>query len=508
MKNFAGLVLVGYVLFNSFAAEAQSYAESALLFSRVRPGGSARIQAMGGTQVSLGGDYSSAYSNPAGLGMYNRSEFTLTLGYNSANTSSDYLQNSIGSTQSKLIVPGISLVFHSDKNKGALISGTFGITFNRINDFNRTFEYGGSNSQSSIIDYFVDDANTTSASKGGLNGDQLFYNASTKTLGPLANTPTELAYNNYLINPVSPTDQTHYATDVLSSPVLQHEKVQTTGAQNQWNFSYGLNLSDKFFLGGGIGISSINYTSVKTYSESFPKDTLLNSLVLVENLTTKGSGINATIGAIFKPMEFFQFGFSVATPTAYLLNDAYIANMTTNWSNFPYGPITNLPTQPNPTDKVLTDYNLTTPWRISGGATFFIQKHGFISADVEYVNYGGNRYSSQSTGVSFDGDNADIKSFYRPVFNLRLGGEYRINKFRVRAGYNYMPDPYKSVQYNLDNNIQSLSGGAGYRAAKFFVDLTGIFTQGKTTYGPYTTSSLVTNQSTNTRIMMTVGFPF
>ena len=163
MKKFAGLVLVGYVLFNSFTAEAQTYAESALTFSRVRPGGSARIQALGGTQVSLGGDYSSAYSNPAGLGMYNRSEFTFTPGYNFANTSSDYLGVSTGSMQSKLIIPGLSFVFHSDKNKGALISGTFGITFNRINDFNRTFEYDGKNTDSSIIDYFVGDANTTRA---------------------------------------------------------------------------------------------------------------------------------------------------------------------------------------------------------------------------------------------------------------------------------------------------------------------------------------------------------
>src|SRR5258706_3187514 len=155
MKNFAGLVLVGCALFNSFTTEAQTYAESAILFSRIRPGGSARIQAMGGTQVSLGGDYSSGYSNPAGLGMYNRSEITLTSGYNSAYTSSDYLGSSTGSTQSKVIVPGVSFVFHSDKNNGALLGGTFGITFNRINDFNRTFEYGGTNSQNSIIDYFA-----------------------------------------------------------------------------------------------------------------------------------------------------------------------------------------------------------------------------------------------------------------------------------------------------------------------------------------------------------------
>jgi hypothetical protein len=507
MKKFAGLVLVGYALFNSFTANAQTYAESALIFSRIKPGGSARIQALGGAQVSLGGDYSSGYSNPAGLGMYNRSEFTFTPGYNTAAMSSDYLGTSTGSSQSKLIVPGLSFVFHSDKNKGALISGTFGITFNRINDFNRTFEYGGVNSNNSIIDYFVGDANFSNYSGTGSliarnrTPAQLFNKG-----GDLYNTPTELAWDNYLINTVSATDQTHYATDFIGIPT-QHEKVQVSGAQNQWSFSYGVNLSDKVFLGGGIGVTSINYTSKKTYTESFPSDTLLSSLTLVENLRTRGSGFNATLGAIYKPMDIFQFGVSVATPTAYMLSDTYNANMGTNWIKFPYG-AANQPKGPIQTDDVLTDYYLTTPWRLSGGATFFIQKHGLVSADVEYLNYGGNHYSTQTKGVSFSSDNADIKSAYHSVFNYRLGAEYRLNAFRIRAGYSYMPDPYKSVQNNVYNDLQSFSGGVGYRASKFFVDLTGVFTQGSTTYRPYTFSPLVKNQNKNTLIMATVGFPF
>ena len=70
---------------------AQSYVESALLFSRTRPGGSARIQGMGGSQIALGGDYSVGLSNPAGLGMYNRSEVTFTPAYSTYDTEAEYL---------------------------------------------------------------------------------------------------------------------------------------------------------------------------------------------------------------------------------------------------------------------------------------------------------------------------------------------------------------------------------------------------------------------------------
>src|SRR5690349_20056358 len=90
-----GVTLAAILLSSSSVLLAQSYVESALLFSRTKPYGSARIQALGGSQVALGGDYSSSISNPAGLGMYNRSEVTLSTGLNFYNTESLYKGNSL-----------------------------------------------------------------------------------------------------------------------------------------------------------------------------------------------------------------------------------------------------------------------------------------------------------------------------------------------------------------------------------------------------------------------------
>ena len=87
------MCLAGLLCLIASMSYAQSYVESALLFSRTRPGGSARIQGMGGSQIALGGDYSVGLSNPAGLGMYNRSEVTFTPGYSTYNTEADYLGN-------------------------------------------------------------------------------------------------------------------------------------------------------------------------------------------------------------------------------------------------------------------------------------------------------------------------------------------------------------------------------------------------------------------------------
>src|SRR6185295_2811421 len=124
------------------------------------------------------------------------------------------------------------------------------------------------------------------------------------------------------------------------------------------------------------------------------------------------------------------------------------------------------------TDQVITDYTLTTPARFNLGTTVFIAKSGFVSGDVEFVNYDGAKYSSAtSDGTSYDSDNKQIKGNYQSTINFRGGGEYRYKSFRARAGYSYMPDPFKSVQNGVSGDVSSISAGLGYRVKKFYIDL-------------------------------------
>src|SRR6478736_909265 len=308
MKNLKGLWLCGIVLLSAQQIFAQSFAETALLFSRTQPGGSARIQGMGGSQVALGGDYSSAYSNPAGLGMYNHSEFTFTPALNFTNTTADYLNGNTKDSKSTFGLPGLSIAFHNDapKMKG-LLSGTFAISFNRINDFNRNLTYSGNNKNNSIIDYFLEDA----------TGDTP---AQFQSSGALYNTPTELAYDTYLIGEATILDPSYsdkeYFTDISEgAAAFQEETIEQQGYQNQWNFSYGVNVGDKFFIGAGLGIASIRYTAKKVYTETFTDEPLSN-MRLEENLDIRGPAFNGTLGVIFRPVDFIQVGMSATTPTS------------------------------------------------------------------------------------------------------------------------------------------------------------------------------------------------
>ena len=74
----------------AISAQAQSpYVGEALNYSRLQFGGPARTQGIAGANVALGADFGNLTSNPAGLGLYQKSEIHLApgLGLGSADAS-------------------------------------------------------------------------------------------------------------------------------------------------------------------------------------------------------------------------------------------------------------------------------------------------------------------------------------------------------------------------------------------------------------------------------------
>ncbi len=504
MTRWRALLLGGIIALSCQRGHAQSFVETALLFSRTQPGGSARIQSLGGTQVSLGGDFSSSLSNPAGLGMYNRSELTLTPAINFAKTSSQYLGETTNDNKGTFHIPGFSMAFHNDYDKlTGFLGGTFSIGYTRINDFNRDIKYQGFNEANSIIDYFVEDATGAPITQFGSNGS-------------LRNTPTHLAFENYLIGDstvINPSfNPNAYFTDVEGKP-FQLEEIQTRGAQTQWSFAYGANYNDKLFIGAGIGITTLRYKSNKLYTEAFQEGPLFD-MSLEETLEIRGSGVNITGGVTFRPKDFIQVAISATSPTYYELSDTYNALMRTRWNNFDYFGDRSLilGNEQFGSDVVTSDYSLSTPGKVTAGATFFLEKKGFFSLDVERVNYGKAKYDAITQGLSFDVENQDIRSLYQSVFNLRSGVEYRLNAVKFRAGYAYLPQPFKAIQNGVSANLQRLSGGIGYREKTFYIDLAVIYSFSDNTYRPYTVNSvntpLVEYKPRSTNVMFTIGLPF
>lgn len=508
IPGFFKIALTGIVLLLTFESFAQGYEETALLFSRTNKGGSARIQALAGSQIALGGDYSSALSNPAGLGMFNRSEFTLSTGITSSSVNTSFLGNKEKDNRTVFNIPGISLVGHMPKENGRFLGGSFAITLSRTNDFNRSTLYAGDNQNNSIVDFFIEQANGATTTQFEENA----YNY---------NTITGLAYYNYLIGPQSSHPrggpQNQYFTYV-GYPV-QQEEILVKGATNQWNLSFGGNLADKFFFGGGIGMSSLQYQSQRIFSEMYDNPDTIKSMQLNENLKIRGLGVNVVLGFIARPVNFLQIGISYITPTFYNLTETYDASMSTNWNNFVYylpppdspETLNDNSNKPIATDIITSDYNLRTPSKFSSGVAF-ISKYGFITGEIEMMNLSNARYSSDTPGISYSDNNDDIKTTYQPVINYRIGAEYRYKIFRVRGGFGIQANSYRP-KFDVNNKITTLSGGVGVRTTTFYADFA-LVSQGtgQYYYAPYTFSDgsgpVVSLKSRVTNGMITVGFTF
>jgi hypothetical protein len=237
------------------------YFEDAYRFSKSNPAGSARIIGVGGTQWSLGGDVSNLSGNPAGLGFFRNSEASLSLGYDLWSTDATYLGQNKSFSTSDFSLPNLSFV--SAKNKGLLEKGAFkggawGFSVQRIANFSNEFGYYSDKlGESSIIDYYLGDAS-------GVPENQIENRGL-----------TGLAYQTYQINPIAVdasgkpiTNPRSYDSFVLGLP-FQDENVTQEGSASQINFGYGANFNHKLFIGGSLGIRSLEFSSIKKYNEEF-----------------------------------------------------------------------------------------------------------------------------------------------------------------------------------------------------------------------------------------------
>ncbi|MGV3503758.1 MAG: OmpP1/FadL family transporter [Adhaeribacter sp.] len=459
----------------------------ALRYSRLGFGGTARSQAIGGAQTALGADAANLSGNPAGLGLYRRSEFSFTPGITFGNTTSSVTGQSSVDQRNNINLAGFGLVFanrKSDGTEGSWRGGAFGIGFTRQNHFQNKFNY---RRQTGTTEATILEAIAESATRNGLSS------------GNNAQSLDDLAYDAALIN----YDQTQgdYYAIVREGQINQSEDVLARGAQNQWDFSYGGSFQDVLYLGGSIGFSTLRYNQQRTYREAESDATTdFENLSIYDEFTTTGNGINARLGVIVKPVDMLRFGVSYQSPTYFSMRDEYFSELQTqNGTSFD-----------GETDPGEYEYRLKTPARITGGVAVIAGKYGFFSGDVEYVDYTQARLRDDADNEVFRDSNNDISSMYRPSLNVRLGAEGRFDIFRVRAGFAMYGDPYDNSSY--DRKKTYITAGAGIKQANYFFDLALVNSAYNSVYSPYVLNNqaqpVVTTKNRYNNFMFTLGMNF
>ncbi|WP_228527800.1 OmpP1/FadL family transporter [Pararhodonellum marinum] len=473
---------------------AQGYVQDALTFGQIRSTGSARIMGLGGAQNSLGGDISNIHHNPAGLGFFKRSEFSFTAAFGDW-TNDATLENQFSRLQtSNFALPNLGVVISSPKNtltKEKWKGGSFGISVNRLANLNNQFGYSAV-TPTSIADFFADNA-------FGISENALSNGAGTESL----------AFNTNVIISAG-TDGNgrpiYEAFNVEDEPALV-EDVFTEGSVSQVSFSYGGNYDHKIFFGAGIGITSINYFQRKFLAEDYATGDLIG-FDLNEFLNLSGTGINLNFGLIYKPVDQVNLGFRFQSPTWYRMNEQYEADMVSEFIN-PSETFT------DQTPIVIGRYNMNLPLKLGVGGTFFLGKNGFITADVDFVDYSTSRFSS--TDFNAGNINQEIRLLYGSTLDYRVGGEFRHNIFRARAGYAYYGDPFQSSTFSdVDRSTQQISGGVGVKLKKMYFDFTLTDVRFTQLYRPYSAFNnagqeigpLVTLDNRLFTGLLTLGFNF
>jgi hypothetical protein len=478
------ILVLSISLVSATSLFAQSgYYEDAYRFSQVKPAGTARIMGVGGTQWSLGGDVSNIAGNPAGLGFFRSSEASATIGYTDWGVETSYLGQNNTYNTTNFSLPNVSFVMANPKgefDRGAFKGGSFGVSIQRIANFNTEYGYFSTlPGETSILDFYVQDAT-------GFPVQQL-------------SGLTNLAYQTYQINPDYNSNGQEIVGQYLPINSLdfaaqQDENITQEGSSSQITFAYGANIKHKIFIGGSLGIRTLNFLSRKIYNEFFGTEAPLINSSLNERLAINGGGVNLNLGIIYKPIDYLNLGFTFQTPTWYSLNDEYAADTYANYSGYLYNPTDDieevLGEYQEFTDIFLSNYNLNTPLKIGGGATVFLGKNGFLSADVDWVDYGSARINTND----FDEgpDNLEIQNLYTSTINFRFGAEYKYSNFRFRGGYAYYGDPIANSDY--DRSTQQISGGLGMKINKFSIDFALVNSKFNTLYSSY---QVLDNQGNN-----------
>jgi hypothetical protein len=506
MKN----ILLLLIVFIGQLLTAQTISD-ALRYSNINVSGTARYYGAGGAFGALGADYSVLSTNPAGLAMFRKNELVLTpsVSFNQTNATLRGATNNLSSdTKSHFGFNNFGFVFNttprskrsSREDDGYNTSQgwttyNIGIGVNKTANYNNAIYYSGNSAGTIMTGFFNETAAT-------LNGG-----STTQDLYPFT---AKLAYDGNAV---------YFQDDVLTydfagkenAALSRNQSVLTSGSMQEMVISFAGNYEEKLNVGATFGVPFVNYKLEGNYEESDPQNAVdyFDKLTYTEYLSTNGVGINVKLGLQYKMSQAVRLGAAFHTPTFMTLTDSYSNTLQYGYTdgNGPSaGEVQNSPDGTN-------DYRLRTPWRAILSSAVLIKKYGFISADVEFVDYANSRFnltsniSNNETQLAEREVNADLRRAYKQAVNVRVGGEAAIDKMRLRAGVNLLGNPNQGKT----EVKMAYTAGIGVRTANYYVDLGYRHSSSKGLISPY--SDTVNPQvadltSDGNEFLMTVGFRF
>ncbi|SKA02569.1 OmpP1/FadL family transporter [Sediminibacterium ginsengisoli] len=461
--------------FISMYAVAQT-PDEALRMAWFTQNGSARNIATGGVMGSLGGEITANHVNPAGIGLFKTNEFAISGGFLMNNNKFRYRGSDTTSQRNNFNYGASGIILSSGDNRGnsKWTSSAFAISVNQLANYNNHVQFKGFNNFSSFSEQYLEELVRDRADTNAALSNYIFGSS--------------LAFRTYLIDTTAGPGGvvTGFQSLVpISTGVNQSYDAVTRGGYHEIALGLAGNMADKMYVGGSLTIPVISYQRDIIYRETDASTNTNNDFSFFEykeTFTSKGIGIGAKLGFIYKPQDYWRFGVAIHTPQFIGFKDEIRSSLSANTEGYyAGGTLTETSDNLNSGNPGRREYNLLTPWRAIASASYVFREvndtrrqRAFISADLEYVNYRGARFSASDGSDPSLRDyyhmiNDAIKDTYKGNINLRVGGELKLHTIMFRLGGAFYGSPYADKEIKANRILAT--GGIGYRDHGIFIDL-------------------------------------
>lgn len=411
-------------------------------FSRATDIGSARYTSMGGAFSALGNDFSAVQMNPAGLAVYRSGEMSFSSYYRNTSTSTTYYGQSQPGVNGNFRFNQFGIVFNTDLDNGEAFN--FGIRYTRTNDYGFEHQINASNPQGSIVDQWFNNAVALSPQSSDLWNAGLYYEQLAADVELIGFNSTSQSWEQYA-----------WGTDID-----QKESFVSEGGRGEFAIDLAYKTNDLHF-GGSIVFPTIYYSYTEVLKESnYATASSLKSMELTDYNRITGSGFQLNVGALWTPKDFGRFSAYIHSPTWWSFRQNGSLELT-SYDRVGGGNLNSY----QPFNDFL--WSLQTPMTFGAGYAFVFGKYGILSADYSFQSFAMSSVSSKRTPGELSYLNNDIASELSNMHNLRLGGELRLDKWFIRAGYHSTSSPYKE----LSIPTHQITSGLGYKANKWGIDI-------------------------------------
>ena len=258
-------------------------------------------------------------------------------------------------------------------------------------------------------------------------------------------------------------------TTPIDYNIFEGHLYETIGHRSKLNLGIGGNYDNKIYIGAAVNFSSVNieqYDEVKVSSLNTKKTKYLSrqNTPYIED----ADGFSLSLGVIGKLSNAVRLGASIESPTWYSIDREYNFYAINGSGLFQ--------------NSYTESRSFRTPTKLTLSGAFIPNKHFAFNVDYR-VDLGKPNFGGGAADVQL---NNFYESAYKAQHEVRIGGEYRINSFRIRGGYAFTTSPFKDhTEKMFDNNAnvvsgklsnyivgktQVISGGIGYDFKLFYID--------------------------------------